>query len=102
MGSYVGADNMYDFAKYTLNNESLSATDADYGPIVLGGQTQGLSTLELAASYQIFYDGKYTTPKPPGSKCYWGPAHGGGSSPHSAPCGPQRYRMVYPARRWNS
>lgn len=62
VGSYVGADNMYDFAKYTLNNESLSATDADYGPIVLGGQTQGLSTLELAASYQIFYDGKYTTP----------------------------------------
>lgn len=62
VGSYVGADNMYDFAKYTLNNSSLTDADADFGPIVLGGQTQGMSTLELAASYQIFYDGKYTTP----------------------------------------
>lgn len=62
VGSYVGVDNMYDFAKYTLNIENLTESDEDYGPIVLGGQTNGMSTLELAAAYQIFYDGKYTTP----------------------------------------
>lgn len=62
VGSYVGADNMYSFAKDTLNLRDLRDTDADYGPIVLGGQTLGVSCVDLAAAYQIFNDGKYTTP----------------------------------------
>ena len=62
VGSFVGADNMYTFAKDTLNLRDLRDSDADYGPIVLGGQTVGVSCLDLAAAYQIFYDGKYTTP----------------------------------------
>lgn len=62
VGSYVGTDNMYNFVHDTLHVDSLQPSDADYSPIVLGGQTVGVTPLELCAAYQIFNEGKYTTP----------------------------------------
>ncbi len=62
VGSFVGVQNMYEFVHDTLQAESLLPSDADYSPIVLGGQTQGVTALELCAAYQIFNEGKYNTP----------------------------------------
>lgn len=63
VGSRVGVNRMFDFAHTTLNLSKLSAeTDMDYGPLVLGSQTIGISPLELAAAYQIFNSGTYVTP----------------------------------------
>ena len=61
-GSYVGVDNMFNFAHDTLHMESLTSSDADYAPIVLGSQSVGVTPVELCAAYQIFYEGQYTTP----------------------------------------
>ena len=58
----MGTDNMYNFVHDTLHVDSLQPSDADYSPIVLGGQTVGVTPLELCAAYQIFNEGKYTTP----------------------------------------
>lgn len=66
VGSYVGPDLMYNFAKNTLGMAHLTDennADVDYGPIVLGSQTYGVTPLELAAAFQIFGNGGvYHTP----------------------------------------
>lgn len=63
IGSLVGAEMMFNFVHDTLQCESLDAeNDVDLAPMVLGSQYQGLSAVELAASYTIFYDGTFTTP----------------------------------------
>ena len=63
VGSMVGADNLFTFAHDTLNCTYLDPeTDADLGPIVLGSQSRGLTSVELAGAYSIFYDGSFTTP----------------------------------------
>ncbi|MEE0800197.1 MAG: transglycosylase domain-containing protein [Gemmiger sp.] len=63
IGSYVGAEEMFTFAHDTLNCTHLDPeTDVDLAPMVLGSQSQGLTLVELAGAYQIFNDGKFTTP----------------------------------------
>ncbi len=63
IGSLVGAEMMFNFVHDTLQCESLSAeSDVDLAPMVLGSQTLGITTVELAAAYTIFYDGTFTTP----------------------------------------
>ncbi|MGN0975207.1 MAG: transglycosylase domain-containing protein [Gemmiger sp.] len=62
VGSYVGVDNIFDFVHDTLNCSYLVEADCDYSPIVLGGQSYGISTVQLAGAYSIFYDGTFTTP----------------------------------------
>ena len=63
IGSLVGAEMMFNFVHDTLQCESLDAeNDVDLAPMVLGSQYQGLSAVELAAAYTIFYDGTFTTP----------------------------------------
>ena len=63
VGSMVGADNMFDFAHDTLNCTHLDPeTDVDLGPMVLGSQSYGLTTVELAGAYTMFWDGTFTTP----------------------------------------
>ena len=63
IGSYVGAQNLFNFAHDTLQCQYLNAEhDADLGPIVLGSQTYGLTMVELAGAYSMFWDGTFTTP----------------------------------------
>lgn len=63
IGSYVGAEEMFNFAHDTLNCTYLDAEhDVDLAPMVLGSQSQGLTVVELAGAYTIFNDGKFTTP----------------------------------------
>ena len=63
IGSYVGAEEMFDFVHDTLNCQYLDPeTDVDLAPMVLGSQSQGMTVVELAGAYSIFNDGKFTTP----------------------------------------
>ena len=63
VGSMVGADNLFNFAHDTLNCTYLDPeSDADLAPIVLGSQSRGLTSVELAGAFSIFYDGTFTTP----------------------------------------
>ena len=63
LGSYVGADILYDFQKNILGFEYLVEEDADLGPLTLGSQSYGVTPLEEAAAYQILDGtGVYTTP----------------------------------------
>ena len=62
VGSYVGLDNMYNFVKDTLELEYIVEADKDYSPLVLGGQSYGLTAVELAGVYTMFNDGSYTKP----------------------------------------
>ena len=63
VGSLVGAEMMFNFVHDTLQCRYLSAeNDTDLAPMVLGAQYQGLTSVELAAAYTIFYDGTFTTP----------------------------------------
>lgn len=63
VGSYVGADVLYDFQKNVLNFQYLNEKDKDLGPLVLGSQSYGVTPLEEAAAYQILNgSGVYTTP----------------------------------------
>jgi penicillin-binding protein 1A len=63
VGSMVGTNNIFNFVHDTLGCTYLDeATDADYGPIVLGSQSHGISSVQLAGAYSIFYDGSFTTP----------------------------------------
>ena len=34
----------------------------DLGPLVLGSQSHGMTVVQLAGAYSIFYDGTFTTP----------------------------------------
>lgn len=63
VGQLVGAEMMFNFVHDTLQCDHLDPQyDIDYSPMVLGGQTYGLTMVELASAYTIFYDGTFTTP----------------------------------------
>lgn len=69
IGNVVGADTIFDFVTNTLHCEHLVelgddgvTSDVGLAPMVLGGQSQGLTVVELASAYSIFYDGSFTTP----------------------------------------
>ena len=63
VGSMVGADFLYNFVHDTLDCQYIDAElDMDLGPLVLGSQSRGMTTVELAGAYSIFYDGTFTTP----------------------------------------
>ena len=63
IGQMVGTEMMFNFAHDTLQCTYLDPEkDMDYAPLVLGAQSYGLTTVQLAAAYTIFYDGTYTTP----------------------------------------
>ena len=63
LGRIVGVDYLYDFVHDTLECSYIDAdNDMDLAPLVLGGQTNGLTAVELAGAYSIFYDGTFTSP----------------------------------------
>ena len=63
VGNMVGADFLYNFVHDTLNCQYIDAElDMDLGPLVLGSQSRGMTTVELAGAHSIFYDGTFTTP----------------------------------------
>ena len=63
IGDTVGADNIFNFVYNTLQLKHLDPqSDNALAPMTLGSQSQGVTTLELCAAFQIFYDGTYTTP----------------------------------------
>lgn len=63
VGNMVGVDFLYNFVHDTLNCQYIDAElDMDLGPLVLGSQSRGMTTVELAGAYGMFYDGTFTTP----------------------------------------
>lgn len=63
VGSMVGVDFLYNFVHDTLECSYIDAeTDMDLGPLVLGSQSHGMTVVQLAGAYSIFYDGTFTTP----------------------------------------
>ncbi|MGN0708484.1 MAG: transglycosylase domain-containing protein [Faecalibacterium sp.] len=63
VGDLVGASTIFNFAYNTLQLDTLDpVNDVGLAQMVMGSQTRGVSPLALAAAYQIFYDGEYTTP----------------------------------------
>lgn len=63
VGSMVGVDFLYNFVHDTLECSYIdSETDMDLGPLVLGSQSHGMTVVQLAGAYSIFYDGTFTTP----------------------------------------
>ena len=63
VGSMVGVDFLYNFVHDTLECSYIDAeTDMDLGPLVLGSQRHGMTVVQVAGAYSIFYDGTFTTP----------------------------------------
>lgn len=63
VGSMVGPEYIYNFVHDTLGAQYIDpVNDVDLGPLVLGSQSRGMTTVELAGAYSIFYDGSFTTP----------------------------------------
>ena len=63
VGDLVGADNIFNFVYNTLQLDTLDPTsDVGLAQLVMGSQTHGVTPMALAAAFQIFYDGEYTTP----------------------------------------
>ena len=63
MGDLVGASNIFNFVYNTLQLNTLDPTnDVGLAQMVMGSQTKGVTPMALAAAFQIFYDGEYTTP----------------------------------------
>ena len=63
VGDMVGANNIFQFAYNTLQLDTLDPTnDVGLAQMVMGSQTRGVTPMALAAAFQIFYDGQYTTP----------------------------------------
>ena len=64
VGDLVGANTIFNFLYNTLQLDTLDpVNDVGLAPLVMGSQTHGVSPLDLAAAFQIFYDGQYTTPR---------------------------------------
>ena len=64
VGDMVGASTIFNFAYNTLQLDTLDpVNDVGLAPMVMGSQTHGVTPLDLAAAFQIFYDGQYTTPQ---------------------------------------
>ena len=63
VGDLVGASTIFNFIYNTLQLDTLDpVNDVGLAPMVMGSQTHGVTPLALAAAFQIFYDGQYTTP----------------------------------------
>ncbi len=63
VGDLVGANNIFNFLYNTLQLDTLDTTaDMGLAQLVMGSQTHGVTPLKMAAAFQIFYDGQYTTP----------------------------------------
>ncbi len=63
VGDLVGANNIFNFVYNTLQLSTLDpVNDVGLAQMVMGSQTQGVTPMALAAAFQIFYDGEYTTP----------------------------------------
>ena len=63
VGDLVGASNIFNFLYNTLQLTTLDPTnDVGLAQMVMGSQTKGVTPMALAAAFQIFYDGEYTTP----------------------------------------
>ena len=63
VGDLVGASNIFNFVYNTLQLTTLDpANDVGLAQMVMGSQTHGVTPTALAAAFQIFYDGEYTTP----------------------------------------
>ena len=63
VGSLVGPEIMYDWFTNVLGFEYFVEQDKDYSPLCLGSQSYGVTGVELASAYQMFYDGQFTEPK---------------------------------------
>lgn len=64
VGDLVGASTIFNFVYNTLQLDTLDpVNDVGLAPMVMGSQTHGVTPLALAAAFQIFYDGQYTTPQ---------------------------------------
>ena len=63
VGDMVGVDYLYNFVHDTLECSYISAeNDMDLAPLVLGGQSRGMTVVQLAGAYSIFNNGTFTTP----------------------------------------
>lgn len=63
VGNMVGVDFLYNFVHDTLECTYIDAeTDMYLAPLVLGSQSHGMTVVQLAGAYSIFYDGTFTTP----------------------------------------
>ena len=63
VGDLVGASNIFNFVYNTLQLNTLDpVNDVGLAQMVMGSQTKGVTPMALAAAFQIFYDGEYTTP----------------------------------------
>lgn len=70
VGDYIGVDNAFSFLHDTLNMtdlitpaENVQYNDCALSPLVLGGLTEGVSPLQMAAAYQMFSNGgQYHSP----------------------------------------
>lgn len=59
----VGVDYLYNFVHDTLECSYINAeNDMDFGPLVLGSQSSGLTVVQLAGAYTMFNTGTFTTP----------------------------------------
>lgn len=64
VGDLVGASTIFNFVYNTLQLDTLDpVNDVGLAPMLMGSQTHGVTPLALAAAFQIFYDGQYTTPQ---------------------------------------
>ncbi len=62
VGQLAGVKNIYNFTTKQLGISTFTEDDIDFGPMVLGSSTHGVSPYELAGAYMIFGSGgSYTT-----------------------------------------
>lgn len=63
VGDMVGANTIFHFLYNTLQLNTLDpVNDVGLAPLVMGSQTHGVTPVAMAAAFQIFYEGRYTTP----------------------------------------
>ena len=64
VGDMVGASTIFNFVHNTLQIDTLDpVNDVGLAQMVMGSQTHGVTPMAMAAAFQIFYDGHYTTPR---------------------------------------
>ena len=56
-----GTTTSYDFLKYSLNVDTLTAGDNSYSPMALGSLSKGMTLVKLAGAYQMFGNGGVRT-----------------------------------------
>ena len=62
VGDTVGANAMYSFARNTLQLDHFVESDENLGALCMGSQSYGATPVEMAAAFQIFNTGTFTTP----------------------------------------